>query len=118
MDYLQVRIPVSPLDSKNRGQADSCGEYPMHPCPTGSEGERDQRSSYNVLAWLVGEFVKVECWLLMLFVFCCSCKGHFRSASPLISGPGRWANVEGDLRCPRPSGPEWERSSRVSPSAV
>ena len=40
----------------------------MHPCPTGSEGERDQRSSYNVLAWLVGEFVKVEYWLLMLFV--------------------------------------------------
>ena len=68
MDYLQVRIPVSPLDSKNRGQADSCGEYPMHPCPTGSEGEQDQRSSYNVLAWLVGEFLKVECWLLMLFV--------------------------------------------------
>ena len=25
------------------------------------------RSSYNVLAWLVGEFVNVECWLLMLF---------------------------------------------------
>ena len=40
----------------------------MHPRPTGSEGERDPRSSYNVLAWLVGEFVKVECWLLMLFV--------------------------------------------------
>ena len=40
----------------------------MHPRPTGSEGERDQRSSYNVLAWLVGEFVKGECWLLMLFV--------------------------------------------------
>ena len=66
MDYLQVRISVSPLNSKNRGQADSCGEYPMHPRPTGSEGERDPRSSYNVLAWLVGEFVK--CWLLMLFV--------------------------------------------------
>ena len=57
-----------PLDSKNRGQADSCGEYPMHPRPTGSEGERDPRSSYNVLAWLLGEFVKVEYWLLMLFV--------------------------------------------------
>ena len=40
----------------------------MHPRPTGSEGERDPRSSYNVLAWLVGEFVKVKCWLLMLFV--------------------------------------------------
>ena len=40
----------------------------MHPRPTGSEGERDPRSSYNVLAWLMGEFVKVECWLLMLFV--------------------------------------------------
>ena len=38
----------------------------MHPRPTGSEGERDPRSSYSVLAWLVGEFVK--CWLLMLFV--------------------------------------------------
>ena len=51
-------------------------------------------------------------------VFCYSYKDHSRSASPLISGPGRWANVEGDLRCPRPSGPEWERSSWVSPSAV
>ena len=40
----------------------------MHPRPTGSEGERDQRSSYNVLAWLVGKFVKVGCWLLMLLV--------------------------------------------------
>ena len=30
--------------------------------------ERDPRLSYNVVAWLVGEFVKVECWLLMLFV--------------------------------------------------
>ena len=60
------------------------------------------------------------CWRLYvcLCVFCCSCKDHYRSASPLISGPGRWANVEGDLRCPRPSGPEWERSSRVSPSAM
>ena len=36
----------------------------------------------------------------------------------MISGPGQWANVEGDLRCPRPSGSEWGRNSRVSPSAV
>ena len=55
---------------------------------------------------------------MFIFVSCCSCKDHSRSASPLISGPRRWANVEGDLRCPRPSGPEWERSLRVSPVAM
>ena len=60
---------MSPLDSKNRGQADSCGEYPMHPRPTGSEGERDPRSSYNVLAWLVGEFVM---WVYNSVIHCVS----------------------------------------------
>ena len=55
---------------------------------------------------------------MFICVSCYSCKDHSRSTSPLISGPGQWANVEGDLRCPRPSGPEWGRSSRVNPSAV
>ena len=58
-----------PPDSKTRRQADSCGEYPMHPRPTGPEGEQDPRSSYNVLAWLVGEFVM---WISNSVICCVS----------------------------------------------
>ena len=67
---------------------------------------------------IVCQFVCIGACMIACVLYCCSYKDHSRSALLLISGPGWWANVEGDLRCPWPSGPEWERSSRVSPSAV